>query len=198
MLRTKLVYRGIHALVQGVPFRAAMKPVKPGLPQRPKMYNRPHSRIVCVLFPFCSILQICKYGSFSSITPNFTFERSARSVVFRSKIYTRPLNYTLGYMKNKMSSEDVIASRELEFSGREGHKQHVHVILGKPIQEPNGPWFCIFQIKSESFETQFRVAGEDSMQSILLTVVAIKAELANLSKKHNGSFTWFGENDLGF
>lgn len=50
-------------------------------------------------FIVCAVAFIIpKFACFTcihSFTPNFTFERSARSVVFQSKIYTRPLNYTL-------------------------------------------------------------------------------------------------------
>lgn len=99
---------------------------------------------------------------------------------------------------NSVQLAEVIAERELEFVASDGSRQSVRVLLGKPIQEENGPWFCPFLIQGDSFQRQFRVPGEDSMQSMLLAPKIISIELEALARDNNGSFTWFGSTDLGF
>jgi hypothetical protein len=93
---------------------------------------------------------------------------------------------------------EVVAERELEFVASDGSRQSVRVLLGKPIQEENGPWFCPFVIQANSFQRQFRAAGEDSMQSMLLAQKVIAIELEVLARDNKGSFTWFGDANLGF
>ena len=97
-----------------------------------------------------------------------------------------------------MSIGEVVARRELEFISADGTKQPVEVCLGKPLQEVDGPWFCPYLIKSQAFEKQFRVAGEDSMQSLLLSLKVVVVELEVFARDHKGSFTWFEGVDLGF
>lgn len=93
---------------------------------------------------------------------------------------------------------EVIASRELEFTGSDGTVRQVEVCFGKPVQEADGPWFCPYQIKSQVFEKQFRVVGEDSMQSLLLALKIVAVELEVFARDYKGTFTWFGGEDLGF
>jgi hypothetical protein len=93
---------------------------------------------------------------------------------------------------------EVVAERELEFIASDGSRQSVKVLLGKPIQEENGPWYCPYLIQGESFQRQFRIAGEDSMQSMLLAQKIIAVELEALARDNRGSFTWFGDANLGF
>jgi hypothetical protein len=93
---------------------------------------------------------------------------------------------------------EVVAERELEFIASDGSRQSVKVLLGKPIQEENGPWYCPYLIQGESFHRQFRIAGEDSMQSMLLAQKIIAVELEALARDNRGSFTWFGDANLGF
>jgi hypothetical protein len=99
-------------------------------------------------------------------------------------------------MKN-MPIGDIVAQRELEFVDDAG-KESVQVYLGKPVQERDGPWFCSYLIKAKSFKKQFRIAGEDSMQALILALKTISIELEVLAKKHNGHFTLFGDPNLGF
>ena len=92
---------------------------------------------------------------------------------------------------------DIVARRELEFVSESG-KESVQVYLGKPVQQKDGPWFYPYLIEGKSFERQFRTAGEDSMQALVLALRTIPIELEALAKKNNGYFTWFGDPDLGF
>lgn len=100
-------------------------------------------------------------------------------------------------MKRNMPIGDIVAQRELEFVCDAG-KESVLVYLGKPVQEKDGPWFCPYVIKAASFLRQFRAAGEDSMQALILALRTIPTELEVLAKDHKGHFTWFGGRDLGF
>jgi hypothetical protein len=100
-------------------------------------------------------------------------------------------------MKRDMPIDDIIAQRELEFVSDAG-KEFVQVYLGKPMQVKDGPWFCPYLIKAKSFERQFRTAGEDSVQALVLALGTIPIELEVLAKNHKGHFIWFGGPDLGF
>lgn len=94
---------------------------------------------------------------------------------------------------------EVIASRQLDFTDRKGHKETVDVFLGKPIQYPDdGPWYCPCLIKGPRFEQQFKTVGEDSMQALQLAQRTLKVELERLARDHKGTFTLFGEPGLGF
>ena len=93
---------------------------------------------------------------------------------------------------------EVIAHRELEFTCEHGEKQTVQVHVGQPVQDGSGPWLCPYRIEGSSFQKQFRMVGEDSMQALSLTMKTIRVELEVLAKDKKGSFTWFGGTDLGF
>lgn len=103
---------------------------------------------------------------------------------------------TLGVMKH-VPLTDVIAERELEFVPDRGSPQKVVVRLGALVRDQDGTWWCPYVIEGSSFRRQFRIAGEDSMQALLLTQKTIVVELDALAREHQGSFTWFGEPDLG-
>jgi hypothetical protein len=92
---------------------------------------------------------------------------------------------------------EIIASRTLEFVNGSGAKESVEVLIGKPIQYPDGSWYCPYLIKGPRFERQFRMVGEDSMQALQLTQKTLKTELECLARDHNGSFTLFGAPDAG-
>ncbi len=91
----------------------------------------------------------------------------------------------------------VFVQRELEFHAPDGLTQTVFVRIGRPVQDADGPWFCPYLIEAPSFRRQFRVAGEDSMQSLILAQKTVAVELEVLAKDNDGSFTWFGDSDLG-
>ena len=93
---------------------------------------------------------------------------------------------------------EVFAMRELEFHPVDGQTQPVSVRLGKPVQENGGPWWCPYLIEGPSFRLQFRMAGEDSMQALVLAQKTILVELEVLARENQGSFTWLGDSNLGF
>lgn len=92
-----------------------------------------------------------------------------------------------------------IATRELVFVRETGESEIALVSLGKPVKSgPTGPWLCPYQIRTPSFGISFAVAGEDSMQALVLCVHVISAELIALERKHKGIFNHYGRRDLGF
>jgi hypothetical protein len=93
---------------------------------------------------------------------------------------------------------EVFVQRDLEFYGVDGSKQTVMVCLGKPVRDGDGPWLCPYLIECASFRRQFRAAGEDSMQSLVLAQKTIVVELEVLARDSGGSFTWYGDTNLGF
>ncbi|WP_115005315.1 DUF6968 family protein [Xanthomonas campestris] len=92
---------------------------------------------------------------------------------------------------------EVFVQRELEFHTPDGLAHAVLVHVGRPVQEADGPWLCPYLIEAPSFRRQFRIAGEDSMQSLILALRTVAVELEVLAKDNSGSFTWFGDSDLG-
>ncbi|MEQ7894077.1 DUF6968 family protein [Xanthomonas arboricola] len=92
---------------------------------------------------------------------------------------------------------EVFVQRELEFHALDGSTQTTMVRIGRPIQEPDGPWLCPYLIEAPLFERQFRIAGEDSMQALLLAQKIVAVELEVLARDNGGTFTWFGDSDWG-
>jgi len=93
----------------------------------------------------------------------------------------------------------VIATRSLDFVGPSGVSETATVSVGEPVRpDSQGPWRCPYQIRTASFERTFAMAGEDSMQALILTLHIIGTELDALAKQHGGVFRQYGEADLGF
>jgi hypothetical protein len=93
----------------------------------------------------------------------------------------------------------VIAARELEFVRTSGEVESAWVTLGEPVQpEEGGPWHCPYQVRTPSFERTFAIAGEDSMQALILSLHVISSVLASLERQHGGVFKQYGETSLGF
>lgn len=93
----------------------------------------------------------------------------------------------------------VIATRSLDFVRASGVAEAATVSVGEPVRpDRQGPWYCPYQIRTDSFERSFAVAGEDSMQALILTLHIIGTELKALAKQHVGVFMQYGEADLGF
>lgn len=93
----------------------------------------------------------------------------------------------------------IIATRNLDFVRRSGLSEAATVSIGEPVlRDCEGTWRCPYQIRTKSFERTFAMAGEDSMQALILTLHIISTELHALAKQHGGAFTQFGEADVGF
>ena len=93
----------------------------------------------------------------------------------------------------------VIATRSLEFVAVSGASETATVSIGEPVRpDSNGPWHCPYQVRTPSFQRTFAMAGEDSMQALILTLHIIATELAALAKQHGGVFKQYGEPAAGF
>ncbi len=93
----------------------------------------------------------------------------------------------------------VIASREIDFIHHSGKVELAIVSIGEPIQpEAKGPWGCPYRVQTPSFQRTFAMAGEDSMQALILSLHVIGSELIGLARENNGVFKQYGDDDLGF
>jgi len=93
----------------------------------------------------------------------------------------------------------VIAMRDIDFIRHSGEVEPAVVSIGEPVQpEANGPWRCPYRVQTPSFQRTFAMAGEDSMQALILSLHVIGSELIGLAREHNGVFKQYGEDDLGF
>jgi hypothetical protein len=90
----------------------------------------------------------------------------------------------------------VIAERALEFKSSDGIK-NVFLRLGQPVRSPSAeegdPWYCPIVIEGLGI-TRFKViAGEDSLQSLLLALQLSKKILPKYAKEEGGSIYWLAE-----
>ena len=93
----------------------------------------------------------------------------------------------------------VVASRQLDFVRQSGATEVAVVSLGEPVRpDESGPWLCPYQVCAPSFERTFAIAGEDSMQALILALHVISSELISLQRQHGGEFKQYGEASLGF
>lgn len=93
----------------------------------------------------------------------------------------------------------VVATRELDFVRPSGEVELALVMVGEPVQpDDNGPWYCPYQVRTPTFERSFAIAGEDSMQALILTLHILSSELLSLERQHAGVFKQYGETKLGF
>ena len=91
--------------------------------------------------------------------------------------------------------ERVVAERELGFTHHSGETEVTTVSLGAPVFR-DGTWWCPYKIHSQSFSHSYALAGEDSLQALLGSACILATELDALARRHNGIFTYFGDNDL--
>ncbi|WP_437675557.1 DUF6968 family protein [Sorangium sp. So ce131] len=95
--------------------------------------------------------------------------------------------------------DDVVAERELAF--RENGSdldQTVVVRLGRPYLGAHAPNYTIGYEMQGPGDDRYRsfAAGVDSMQAMVLVLVAVNAHLERL--KQGGRLSWLGAEDLGF
>ena len=88
---------------------------------------------------------------------------------------------------------EVIAERNLTFDS-DGTERVVTVQIGRPYVEPDGAWFCPFNVIGLLSEGTRRAGGVDAVQALQLALVMIGAELSSASN----SLKWDGEPSTGF
>jgi hypothetical protein len=95
---------------------------------------------------------------------------------------------------------DIIAERELDFRlPTDTETKKVVVRLGRPEVEGAGPnWYIHYEIEGPDAAEMHRgvVRGEDSMQTLVLALQIVPAELAAFARR--GELMWLGGPDLGF
>lgn len=91
-----------------------------------------------------------------------------------------------------------IADRIIEFTCADGQIESTNIFLWSPIQFGPYHWRCPFLIRSRTFEKGAYSAGCDSMQALILALHSIPGHLTVLARKHEGSFSYFKSDDLGF
>ncbi|HZU11067.1 MAG TPA: hypothetical protein VFA02_14270 [Pseudacidobacterium sp.] len=88
---------------------------------------------------------------------------------------------------------EVIAERNLTLDS-DGIERVVTVQIGRPYVEPDGAWFCPFNVLGLAPAGTRRAGGVDAIQALQLALVMIGAELSASSK----SLKWDGEPSTGF
>ena len=101
-------------------------------------------------------------------------------------------------MSQSLQLGTFIGSRDLTFTRADGSVEPVKVLIGAPISDGKDSWLCPYLIQATSFQKLFRMAGVDSMQSLIHTTHIIADELDALARKHGGTFQYFGDQDLAF
>ena len=97
----------------------------------------------------------------------------------------------------KYPMTEVIAHREYEFTGSEGHVSVV-ASIGRPALMPDAPygdWYCPLRIAGPQIDRESYVGGVDSVQALLLAISMMRVELQLIAL--HGSLTWLEQGDLG-
>jgi hypothetical protein len=100
---------------------------------------------------------------------------------------------------SKVPLGEIIAVRDLTYISGVGVAKAARVSIGKPVMgEDAHQWWCPYRIEAPDFSKEFRMAGGDSMQALILASQIIATELEALARDHGGRFEYFGERELGF
>lgn len=89
---------------------------------------------------------------------------------------------------------DVIAQREFDFEGPDGHGKVV-ASLGKPMLDVlKGDWYCPYVVEGPSRRRGSFGAGVDALQALLLALSGMRADLRLLRKA--GKLTYWDGDEL--
>lgn len=90
----------------------------------------------------------------------------------------------------------VIAERKCEFLFPKVRNRKISISFGRPVRgrsSPAGdPWWCPVQISGGGFERFETVAGEDSLQALLLAIAFVERSLVQDAKDRGGSIVAYG------
>jgi len=93
----------------------------------------------------------------------------------------------------------VIAERQLRFMGRNRRPRTVTVRFGLPIRAPRAqrrdPWWCPIQITGLGEQSMRPIAGEDSLQSLILALEFVTRVLPAEANRSGGRLEWLGERE---
>jgi hypothetical protein len=90
---------------------------------------------------------------------------------------------------------EVIASRRITFA-RAKRKQVVEIAIGRPVKGPErrDPWWCPVRVGAPIDVFQ-AVAGEDSLQALVLALDFVQTTLPSLARRKRGTVEWLGERE---
>ncbi|HZS36110.1 MAG TPA: hypothetical protein VFF06_04760 [Polyangia bacterium] len=90
---------------------------------------------------------------------------------------------------------DVAAERKLSFR-RAGRVRVVALTIGRPVKGPErlDPWWCCVRVGAP-FDEFFAIAGEDSLQALVLALAFLDDTLPSLARRRQGQLEWLGENE---
>jgi len=90
---------------------------------------------------------------------------------------------------------EVFAERRFAFK-RGGRSREVRLVVGRPVKgpEPRDPWWCPIHL-SEPFDKFDAIAGEDSMQCLVLALELMNNTLPSLARQKGGRAEWLGEHE---
>lgn len=94
---------------------------------------------------------------------------------------------------------DLIAERRLLLRHRGKHAKLVRVRFGRPVRSPRwergDPWWCPVQILGLGETKMTPIAGEDSVQALVLAFRFVEAALKARGGKAGGQIQWLGERE---
>src|SRR6185503_4549877 len=90
---------------------------------------------------------------------------------------------------------EVFAERRLSFK-RGRRSRLVRLSIGRPVKgpEPRDPWWCPIHL-SAPFDKFDAIAGEDSLQCLLLALEMVQSTLPSLARSKGGRIEWLGEHE---
>ncbi len=94
---------------------------------------------------------------------------------------------------------EVIAERKLFLKRRGRRSRVVWVKFGRPVRSPaperGDPWWCPVQVTGLGRLETHPVAGEDSLQALVLALEFVTKILPFQAKKAGGKIEWLGERE---
>lgn len=94
---------------------------------------------------------------------------------------------------------EVIAERELTFRRPDREPSSVIVRFGKPVQEPkpddSAPWWCPIEVRGLGADRASSIAGEDSLQALVLALEFVTKDLPSQAQKLGGELDWLDERE---
>jgi len=90
----------------------------------------------------------------------------------------------------------VFAHRELTLTDRAGARSTAELVIGCPIRcptpEEGDPWFCPFHLKGLGDEKLDAIAGEDSLQSLILALDYLRQRIPHEARRGGLDVEWLG------
>lgn len=97
--------------------------------------------------------------------------------------------------------DNFIMERSFETLDANGSVGTIRLRVGQPYlkseAETRGKWRCPFQIIGTDIDHSMKAPGNDSLETVLMSLRTARIILEDHSKKHNIKITWQGYEDLG-